>query len=446
MLLWYRNTKYTENEVFNHLADSPAFGAKGACLVVDAHFEPFRYTTSGYVNEVANIAPRIAMRDATFGLRDTLPFHIQERLRGGNADEEFPSRPAATAFHDSLGYYPGVEYVQRGPGDARIAWFTKQWDASAVIPAPADYGIAPPEYPVGQPIRFGGEAASGGRSAWYWYPSGVGYGGTTGNPGENNYGVHVKVVEEAADVSWGKVVVWNNTDTFLGEMTVDKDTAAPGDILTYMVHVKDAASLSALGTMEIPIPKGTTYVEGSLTGAQFVKDPLARGDLDERGMILWGGRIGGKTLHKADAHITYQVKVDDATTGPVLNEAIVTIRGRGSYRLSAETNLPWVSVSLTAPGFVGTRAPIRCTITVKNESGATLEGVNVAATWVGPAYINWPTPSSWTIASLASGGTWTRDFTLWTFSTATGQVVTTVEVAHPWIETATASATTAIVR
>lgn len=446
MILWYRNTKYTENEVFNHLADGPAFGAKGACLVVDAHFEPFRYSTSGYVNEVANIYARIQMRDAAFGLRDTQPFHVSERLLFGNQDEELPSRPAVPAFHDSLGYYPGVEYVQRGPGDTRIAWFTKHWDASVVIPAKADYGVAPPEYAEGQPIRFGGEAASGGRSAWYWYPAGVGYGGTTGNPGENAYGVHIKVVEEAADLTWGKVVVWNNTDTFLGEMTVDKDIAAPGDVLTYQIHVKDTAGVSALGTMEIPIPKGTTFVEGSLTGAQFYKDSLVRRDMDERGMVLWGGRIGGKTLHQPDALITYRVKVDPTTTGPIVNEAIVTVRGRATYRLAAETKLPWVTATLAAPGFVGTRAPIRYTITVKNESGATLEGVNVAAAWVGPAYINWPNPSSWTIASLPAGETWTQSFTLWTFSTATGQVQTKVEVTHPWIEPAVASAITAIVR
>jgi len=446
MLLWYRNTKYKEAEVMNHLADPPAFGAKGSCLLVDAHFEPIRYSKSDYVNEVANIYARIQMRDAAFGLRDTQPFHVDPRLLLGNQDEELPSRPAVPAFHDSLGYYPGVEYVQRGPGDPRIAWFTRHWDASVVIPAKGDYGIAPPEYKEGEPIRFGGEAASGGRSAWYWYPAGVGYGGTTGNPAENAYGVHIKVVEEAADLSWGKVVVWNNTDTFLGEMTVDKETAAPGDVLTYQIHIKDAASVSALGTIEIPIPKGTTFVQGSLKGAQFYTDPLGRRDMSDRGAVLWGGRIGGKTLHQPDANITYQVKVDPTTTGPIVNEAIVSIRGRTSYRLTAETKLPWVTATLAAPGFVGTRAPIRYTITVKNESGATLTGVKVAASWIGPAYINWPNPSSWTIASLAPGETWTQGFTLFTFSTATGQVQTRVEVTHPWIEPATASAVTVIVR
>jgi uncharacterized repeat protein (TIGR01451 family) len=289
-------------------------------------------------------------------------------------------------------------------------------------------------------------ASAGGRSGWWWYPSGVGYGGTTGNPAENNYGVHIKVVEEADDLSWGKVVVWNNTDTFLGEMTVDKTTAAPGDVLTYKVHIKDAASVAALTTIDIPIPKGTEFVAGSLQGAQFMQDPLARRDMADRGRIVWGGRVGGKMLHTADAHITYQVKVDPLAVGPITNEAIVTVKGRLSYRLTASTRLPWVTAGLTAPAFVGTRRTIRYTATVKNESGATLENVNVAATWVGGAYSMWPAPTSWVIPSLGPGATWTKDFSLTTFSTATGQVVTTITVTHPWIETATASATTAIAR
>jgi immune inhibitor A len=446
MLLWYRNFKYTDNEVFMYLADGPAFGPKGACLLVDAHFEPWRSTTSPYVNEVANLHGRIQMRDAAFGLRDTEPFRVTERWRNYNPDEEFPSRPAVSAFHDSLGWYPGLEYVPRGPGDPRLIWATKDWDSSCVVPAPDHYGVAPPEYPEGFPLRFDGTQYPGGRSAWYWYPSGVGYGGTTGNPGENNYGVHIKVIEEAPDLSWGKVRVWNNTDTFLGEMMVDKTSAAPGDILTYVVHIKDAASTSALATVDIPIPKGTTFVEGSLTGAQFVKDPLARRDMDERGRIIWGGRVGGKVLHTPDAYITYQVQVDPLAKGPIVNEAIVNIRGRGTYRLTATTKLPWVTATLTAPQFTGPVRPIRYTATVTNQSGATLNNVSVVATWTGPAYIIWTNPSSWVIPSLAPGATWTKEFTLWTFSTATGQVVTTITVSHPWIETVTASATTTIVR
>lgn len=444
MLLWYRNCKYTANEVYYNLADPPAFGSKGACLVVDAHFEPIRFAGSAYVNEVANIGGRIQMRDACFGLRDTLPFHVDARYLGGNADEELPSRPAVPAFTDVLGWYPGLEKVIRGPGDPRIAWFTKEWDSSCVVPAKGDYGVAPLDYPEGEPLRFGGSAASGGRSAWWWYPSGVGYGGTTGNPGEKAYGVHMQVVQEATDLSWGKVRIWNNPDTFLGEMMVDKALAVPGDTLTYNVHIKDAASIVALGTVDIPIPANCTYVDGSVTGGRYFEDSSHPGT--GVGHILWGGNVGSEALHTPDAHITYQVRVKADATGKVENVGLVGITGRQTYKLTAVTTLPYVTVSLAAPSFVGPRASIRYTISVKNESPAALINVNVAATWTGPAYLAPGSKSSWVVPSIAAGATWTKQFTLLTFSTASGQVVATATVTHPWIETTTASATTSIVR
>ncbi len=444
MLLWYRNCKYTANEVYYNLADGPAFGSKGACLVVESHFDPIRYAGYDYVNEVDNIQARIQMRDAAFGLRPTQPFHVDERYLPGIPDEELPSEPAVPAFHDSLGYYPGIEYVVRGPGDPRVQWFTKQWDSSCVIPAKGNYGIAPPEYPEGEPIRFGGTAASGGRSAWWWYPSGVGYGGSTGNPGEKGYGVHMEVVQEADDLSWGKVKVWNNTDTFLGSLKVDKALAAPGDTLTYSIYIKDAASAGALGTVDFPIPANTTYVADSATGGRYFEDQSHPGT--SIGHILWGGQIGGKVLHTPDAEITYQVKINADAKGTVDNAGMVDVTGRKTYKLTATTTLPRVAVGLTAPGFAGTRTFIRYTVSVKNESSEALQNVNVNVTWTGGAYVAPGSRSTWTIANLAVGATWTREFSFLTFSTATGQVVTTATVTHPWIQTTTATATTTIVR
>jgi len=443
MLVWYRNLKYTANEIFDHLAEGPAYGPKGACLLIDAHPDPWRMPSSEYVNEAANTSGRAQMRDAAFGLRDTLPFRYSplEHMAG----EEYGSKPAVPAFHDSLGYYPGLEYVQRGPSDTRIQWFTVDWDASVVIPARGHYGIAPPEYTEGEPLRFGGEPYPGGLSAWWWYPAGVGYGGSTGNPGENAYGVHIKVLEEAQDLSWGKVHVWNNTDTVLGEMTVDKEMAVPGDILTYELKLKDTASAKSLSTIDIPIPAGTTFVPGSLTGAQFVLD-TAHAELHDRGRVLWGGKAGGRALHALDAAITYQVQINDDTIGSVENEALVTIEGHRSYSLKTATTLPFVTVTLDAPSYVGTRAPIRYTISITNEGVGALQDVGVAASWTGGAYIIHPNPDSWMIDSLEPGETWTKEFSLWTFSTATGDVVTMVEVSHPWIEATYASATTTVVR
>jgi len=444
MLLWYRNTKYTANEVYYNLADPPAFGSKGACLLVDAHFEPWRYSTTGYVNEVANIYGRIQMRDAAFGLRSTQTFHVSDRIRGSIADEEFPSRPAVSVFTDSLGWYPGLEKVARGPGDSREQWFTKEWDSSCVIPAKGDYGVAPLDYPNGEPLRFGGAAASGGRSAWWWYTTGVGYGGSTGNPGEKAYGVHIAVIEEASDLSWGKVRVWNDTDTFAGEMTVDKATAAPGDELTYTVHIKDAASTSALGTLDIMIPANITYIADLVTGARFMEDSSKPGV--GVGHIIWGGSVGGKVLHTPDAHITYKVKVNADAKGEVQDSGLFAISGGNTYKLTAETTLPSVSVKLDAPAFTTPRGTIRYTLSVTNQSTVALSNISVNASWTGAAYLAPGSKQSWTIDNLAPGATWTRPFSLLTFSTGTGNVVATATVTQAWIEATAASATTSIVR
>ncbi len=187
------------------------------------------------------------------------------------------------------------------------------------------------------------------------------------------------------------------------------------------------------------------FVEGSLSGGQFVLDQAHAG-LNDRGRVLWGGRSGGKALHTPDAYITYQVQVDSDMRGDVVNEALVSIEGRRSYSLKAQTALPVVEVALSAPNYVGVTSPIRYSIKVTNRGAVALTNLEVTASWTGGAYIEYPNPESWAIPELAAGAEWNRQFTLWTFSTASGQVVASVEVSHPWIGTATATANTTIVR
>ncbi len=445
MLLWYRNMRYSNNEIMDYLVDGPAFGPKGACLLIDAHFEPWRSSTSTYVNEVANLNSRLQMRDAAFGLRATEPFRVVSRLRNDNPDEVFPSVPAVPSFHDSLGWYPGFENVIRGPGDPLLQWFTKQWDSSAVIPAKGDYGVAPPDYAQDEPLRFGGEPVPDGRSAWYYFPAGVGSGGTTGNPGEKNYGVHIQVCEEALDLSWGKVSVWNDTETLISSLYVDKQEAGPGDVLTYELNLKDAASVPTVAVLEIPIPKGTTFIQGSLQGAQFVRD-TAHPELADRGRVVWGGRVGGQTLHLPDAHIIFQVRVDQGAAGAIACTAVLTLKGQ-SHELRADTQLPSLDVVIAAPSFVSTRAPLRYKIHVTNGSSVmTLTELKVNASWTGGAYLVAPFKSAWDIPTLAPGATWTQELTMFTFSTASGEVVLTVKASHPSLQPASAQARTTIVR
>lgn len=106
---------------------------------------------------------------------------------------------------------------------------------------------------------------------------------------------------------------------------------------------------------------------------------------------------------------------------------------------------PQIAVTLEGPSSAGTRAPIRYSMSVTNESTVSLTDMAVEATWAGGAYIEHPKPSSWVIPVLGPGETWTNDeFYLITFSTATGDIETTIAVSHPWVETKTAAATTSI--
>ena len=40
MLLWYRDSTYSNNDVADHLSEPPSIGSKGTVLLVDAHSEP----------------------------------------------------------------------------------------------------------------------------------------------------------------------------------------------------------------------------------------------------------------------------------------------------------------------------------------------------------------------------------------------------------------------
>lgn len=202
LLVWYNNNRYTDNEVYYYLNDSPGFGPKGRMLVVDAHPEPYRdpyWVDFGYTNEGANVTSRSLMRDAPFSLWNSVAFTMQWNFVAAS-NQPFAGRPAVGVFDDSLGYYPGAEHVSRGPGytPPRYIWLTKQWDASVVVPASAHYGINAPGYSGTNAFRFRAARSTGGQLSVYWYQYGLGYDGGSGNPGDYGaaYGVRVEILAQ----------------------------------------------------------------------------------------------------------------------------------------------------------------------------------------------------------------------------------------------------------
>ncbi len=225
LLGWYINDhKYTANEIYDYLSDVPSFGPKGKALVIDSHPQPLRDTTSVNAhNARSNTAYRCyGMRDAAFGLQELPSFKVTQPpnnpSRWGNPDYTYPAQPAVSAFHDSMSYYPGLEYTSirasNDPRGPRMYWTAKERDASVVVPAKGVYSVKAPGYEEGTGFLQWMPEESSWYGFWDWK-------GGTGNPGDEHlqYGVHVQVVDQAADGSWGKIKVWNALNQFEGAVT-----------------------------------------------------------------------------------------------------------------------------------------------------------------------------------------------------------------------------------
>jgi len=99
------------------------------------------------------------------------------------------------------------------------------------------------------------------------------------------------------------IVRVNAPDLSPSTFTVDRDTARPGDTLTYTVVLRNEGIIDAVGaTISAPVPTPTTYVAGSLS-------VQGGGVLDDSGGVMrWEGTVGvGQAVT-----ITYRVIVRDA--------------------------------------------------------------------------------------------------------------------------------------
>jgi len=220
LLVWYNNNCYDDNYLYDHLLDYPGFGPKGRMLLVDAHPEPYRdpyWEAYGYLNEGANLTGKCQMRDAAFSLNDTADFTLMPPLVYGTDPVDFPGRPAASMFLDEYGFYPGSEYVNRGPGYAggSYKWVTTDWDAGVVLPSTQFYGVNAPGYTANEEFRWAAERTDTGRLACYYLGTGIGlgYDGGTGNPkdapgGPGQYGWKVYIVSQTD--STVTLAIWNS--------------------------------------------------------------------------------------------------------------------------------------------------------------------------------------------------------------------------------------------
>ncbi|MEA3337420.1 MAG: immune inhibitor A, partial [Chloroflexota bacterium] len=262
MTVSYRDTgKDFDYEIGSDLGDSPSYGPKHGLIVIESHNWPKRFDTlfdsqnGGWVGPTPS--GRALPGDGAFGHTPTNEWtaHLGYDYDAGQyvdppiEEKTWPSEAPVTAFHDSMGYYPGFFY----PGEGDYVYLNDD-DASAAVPAQGDYTTRV-TWPDGTPFE-----------ALYGVPIGpAGLG--TGNPGDSNvqWGVHVEVLEQSEEQA--TIRFWNSMYEFDGGITQTPSTnpVVQGSFIDVDVTATNIGSpIDAF--MVVPIDPDTEYVMGSAYG------------------------------------------------------------------------------------------------------------------------------------------------------------------------------------
>ncbi|MEU1387579.1 MULTISPECIES: immune inhibitor A domain-containing protein [unclassified Nonomuraea] len=137
LLVWYRDSTFTNNSVVNNLTLPPSIGSKGSLLVVDSHYDPLRRTGTAAEKDPTrhkNLEGRTQSSNAAFSFNKTYP--LKECLEA--PDEPFseyctnvPALKGVPNFTDAKTWVPGFE-LQNG------SLYYRDFDASTVVPSKGD--------------------------------------------------------------------------------------------------------------------------------------------------------------------------------------------------------------------------------------------------------------------------------------------------------------------
>jgi immune inhibitor A len=246
MLLWLRNAAQDfDYTLYNSINDSPSVGPKGPLLVVDSHYFPMEWNTKYSTGAGMRLNSRCQPGNATF----TVPSQGTKSFTARRSDatgailetKTFPSLPAVSQFHYSLGYYPGYYY----PGTGAYIYY---WDkpASLVVPATGDYSTRITNLDKTPDLAD------------------YGFGLGTGNPRDDGvqYGLNIAVLDKALNGSWGKIVVWNAKSLGSLEMKVNLAEVTPGQTLKYQIKVTNTSPARQSFTVTNAIPANTKFQKG----------------------------------------------------------------------------------------------------------------------------------------------------------------------------------------
>ncbi|WP_222708877.1 immune inhibitor A domain-containing protein [Nonomuraea sp. C10] len=185
LLVWYRDSTYTNNVLVNNLEAAPSIGSKGTLLLVDSHFDPLRRTGEAAAKDPTrhkNMEGRTQTSNAAFSFRNTYP--LKECLEAPDEPfSEYCTRigglKGVKEFTDAKTWYPGLE-VQDG------GLFYRDFDASTVVPSKGDQPYST------RVVNVDGTPAT----EYYGLDIGGGHVLGSGNPGDEGkaLGVGIKLI------------------------------------------------------------------------------------------------------------------------------------------------------------------------------------------------------------------------------------------------------------
>jgi len=255
LLVWLRDTRFGSVNPNNGILGNAQFistqseGPKGGLLVVDANPEPMRGPLAGKFQNAFGTFPfppndnwggRVQVTNAAFGLRST-PALTLTVATGAERPETTVMTvtrqaplPAVPAFHDALGYTPGIEVLPRpitvlsDTTQLRIKRYAfTDPDAGVVVPASGYYaprtpagftGLGAETSPPSADVSAAETMFLRGTAPVYVDVGAVGgenvAGEHTGHPGDRgvHFGYHFQVVAEGADGTTGTVRVWRQPE------------------------------------------------------------------------------------------------------------------------------------------------------------------------------------------------------------------------------------------
>lgn len=137
LLVWYRDSTYTNNSLAGNLEAAPSIGSKGTLLLVDSHFDPLRRTGDAAAKDPTrhkNMEGRTQTSNAAFSFTKTYPLKECLEAAGEPFSEyctELKGLAGVRTFTDAKTWYPGLE-VQDG------GLFYRDFDASVVVSSKDD--------------------------------------------------------------------------------------------------------------------------------------------------------------------------------------------------------------------------------------------------------------------------------------------------------------------